>query len=97
MGKTPRGVPDDFLKRPASPKGKKKLQEKREETVVDYSYSQTGEFGEIAVGSFVRHGKLGKGKVIFVEGEGEYATAIVQFDKSGIKKLRLKFAKLMPI
>jgi len=97
VGKTPRGVPDDFLKRPASPKGKKKLQEKREETVVDYSYSQTGEFGEIAVGSFVRHGKLGKGKVIFVEGEGEYATAIVQFDKSGIKKLRLKFAKLMPI
>jgi ATP-dependent DNA helicase UvrD/PcrA len=67
------------------------------EPTVDYSDSQVEPgSGGVEVGMAVRHAKLGRGKVLFVEGEGEYATAIVQFERVGIKRLRLQFAKLAP-
>ena len=67
------------------------------EPTVDYSYSQEAGPPSYEVGMFVRHAKFGKGRVVFIEGEGEYATAIIQFDRTGIKKLRLAYAKLVPI
>lgn len=68
------------------------------EQTIDYSYSQVPEDGnELIVGAQVRHAKLGVGRIVFLEGEGEYATAIVQFEKHGIKKLRMQYAKLVRI
>ena len=79
-------------------KPKKKTSSLPDEPTIDYSYSQDPEdSNEIVVGAQVRHAKLGEGRVVFVEGEGEYATAIVQFERHGIKKLRMQYAKLVRI
>ena len=79
-----------------SPKPKE-APEDSDEPTVDYSYSQVVAPAQLQVGMTVRHAKLGKGQILFLEGEGEYATAIVNFDRAGIKKLRLQYAKLVPV
>lgn len=48
----------------------------------------------LEVGSKVEHQRFGKGKVIKIEGVGADTKAEINFDKGGLKKLLLRFAKL---
>ncbi|MEI6864555.1 UvrD-helicase domain-containing protein [Flavicella sp.] len=50
--------------------------------------------GEMTVGTRVEHIRFGVGEVIKLEGAGGDAKAEIKFQKEGIKKLILKFAKL---
>lgn len=45
-------------------------------------------------GEQVSHGRFGKGTIIGIEGAGRDKKAEINFDKGGIKKLLLRFAKL---
>jgi len=49
---------------------------------------------KIVVGTFVEHIRFGRGEVIKLEGAGGDAKAEIRFEKEGLKKLILKFAKL---
>lgn len=49
---------------------------------------------KISVGSIVEHARFGRGEVKHLEGIGANIKAEINFEKEGIKKLLLKFAKL---
>lgn len=49
---------------------------------------------KIVKGAIVEHMRFGKGEVIQLEGNGGDAKAAIKFEKEGMKKLVLKFAKL---
>jgi DNA helicase-2/ATP-dependent DNA helicase PcrA len=49
---------------------------------------------KIAVGTIVEHVRFGQGEVLKLEGVGGDAKAEIKFEKEGLKKLILKFAKL---
>jgi DNA helicase-2/ATP-dependent DNA helicase PcrA len=49
---------------------------------------------KLAVGNLVEHLRFGKGEVLKIEGAGSDTKAEIKFDKGGIKKLLLRFAKL---
>lgn len=66
-----------------------------DEPTIDYSDSQINDGPALRVGMRVRHPKLGKGIIMSLEGSGDYATAKVKFDNSQVKKLMLKFARLV--
>ncbi len=53
-----------------------------------------GEGGQIVPGVMVEHDQFGQGKVLSMEGAGQYAKAVVFFQSVGQKKLALKYAKL---
>lgn len=53
-----------------------------------------GASAKIKEGQIVRHEKFGKGKIISIEGETPNEKLSVEFEKSGLKTLLLKFAKL---
>lgn len=71
------------------PKNLKKVSEIRPKT--------QGEIAHIQTGNFVFHETFGKGVVLSVEGTGPNSKAEIQFEKVGIKKLLLQFAKLQLI
>ena len=48
------------------------------------------------LGQLVQHPKFGKGIIINYEGEGPQASVQVNFEKEGLKKLMLAYAKLEP-
>lgn len=48
----------------------------------------------ISEGSMVVHKRFGNGKVIAIDGNPPNTTATVDFEKHGVKKLLLRFAKL---
>ncbi|MEL7058868.1 MAG: UvrD-helicase domain-containing protein [Acidobacteriota bacterium] len=50
--------------------------------------------GRLKRGSRVRHGKLGLGKVLSIEGQGDDAKLVVFFDGIGRRKLIAKYAQL---
>lgn len=47
----------------------------------------------LSVGTVIDHSRFGRGRVIGLEGTGDSAKALVEFDTSGPKNLLLKFAK----
>jgi len=49
---------------------------------------------KLMVGNVVNHQRFGKGKVLKIEGKGADTKAEINFEKGGIKKLLLRFAKL---
>ena len=49
---------------------------------------------KLVVGNIVNHQRFGKGEVKKIEGKGADMKAEIQFEKGGIKKLLLRFAKL---
>ncbi|AXT20495.1 ATP-dependent DNA helicase [Flavobacteriaceae bacterium AU392] len=49
---------------------------------------------KLVVGNFVEHMRFGKGEVIKIEGMGADIKAEINFEKGGVKKLLLRFAKL---
>ena len=49
---------------------------------------------KIVVGTIVEHIRFGQGEVVKLEGAGGDAKAEIKFEKEGLKKLILKFAKL---
>lgn len=49
---------------------------------------------QLTVGNIVEHSKFGKGKVLTLNGKGGDQRAEIDFERGGIKKLLLKFAKL---
>jgi DNA helicase-2/ATP-dependent DNA helicase PcrA len=49
---------------------------------------------EMTVGTLVSHTRFGNGEVLKLEGVGNDKKAEIRFDKGGIKKLLLRFAKL---
>lgn len=51
----------------------------------------------IAAGTLVEHIRFGKGEVVSMEGAGGDAKATIKFENEGIKKMILKFAKLIVI
>jgi DNA helicase-2/ATP-dependent DNA helicase PcrA len=48
----------------------------------------------VSVGARVMHESFGKGKVVAIDGRGDNARAIVDFESVGRKHLMLKFANL---
>ena len=48
----------------------------------------------LTVGTRVSHESFGTGKIVALDGRGEHARAIVDFDGVGQKHLMLKFAHL---
>ncbi len=58
------------------------------------SDEEAGERGGVQRGRRVRHGTLGTGVVLEVEGEGEDLRLTVFFDRAGKRKLLARFAKL---
>src|SRR5690606_8726975 len=48
----------------------------------------------LVVGSWVIHGRFGRGKILGMEGAGMDKKAEIHFDQGGVKKLLLRFAKL---
>ena len=50
--------------------------------------------GSLEVGTLVEHIKFGKGEILKIEGVGGDTKAEIQFDRGGLKKLLLRFAKL---
>jgi len=51
-------------------------------------------YNKFSVGDLVLHERFGKGKIIEFEGFGADKKAIIQFEKSGVKNLLLRFVKL---
>jgi len=49
---------------------------------------------ELVPGTLVEHMRFGRGKIVKLEGVGQDKKAEINFDKGGIKKLLLRFAKL---
>ncbi len=68
---------------------------------IDYSESQLPEdelaAGGLGIGAQVMHPTFGRGTVRRREGRGDTAKVWVNFDRSGIKLLVLKFANLRPV
>jgi len=50
---------------------------------------------KLAVGNIVKHLRFGKGEVLKIEGAGADSKAEIKFENGGIKKLLLRFAKLV--
>ena len=48
----------------------------------------------MVTGNIVSHVRFGKGEVLKLEGKGNDTRAEINFEKGGIKKLLLRFAKL---
>jgi len=71
------------------------------ERYVDYSESQLPEdelaSGGLGVGTMVVHPTFGRGVIRKREGRGDTAKVWINFDRSGVKLLVLKFANLRPI
>ncbi len=55
-----------------------------------------GETGGMQLGSFVQHQKFGRGTIVNLEGQGEYARVQVNFEDTGNKWLVLAYANLQP-
>ena len=49
---------------------------------------------ELIPGIAVEHMRFGRGKILKIEGVGQDKKAEIHFEKGGIKKLLLRFAKL---
>ncbi|MDP3353724.1 MAG: 3'-5' exonuclease, partial [Flavobacteriaceae bacterium] len=56
-----------------------------------------GEISNIQIGGFVFHETFGKGEVLNIEDTGPNSKAEIKFEKVGVKKLLLQFAKLQLI
>ena len=91
------------LQRPSSTKSKipkptfsppKKLKKEVKSTAAETTSTTNLFDSSIVVGSVVEHGKFGKGEVIAIEGSGANQKAQIKFEKEGVKKLLLRFAKL---
>ncbi|MEZ4817926.1 MAG: 3'-5' exonuclease [Flavobacteriaceae bacterium] len=54
----------------------------------------SAEAANLAEGSVVEHDRFGKGKILKIEGVGADTKAEIDFEKGGLKKLLLRFAKL---
>ena len=52
---------------------------------------------KLTIGMRVAHEVFGKGKIVHLNGAGETARAIVDFDTIGKKQLMIKFAQLIPV
>ncbi len=74
---------------------------KPNERYVDYSESQLPEEelapGGLGVGTQVMHPTFGRGVIRKREGRGDTAKVWINFDRSGVKLLVLKFANLRPL
>ncbi|RRD76640.1 ATP-dependent DNA helicase [Alloprevotella sp. OH1205_COT-284] len=57
------------------------------------SVSGSNESNGLSAGIVIRHERFGKGTILAVEGKGDNANALVEFENVGRKKLLLKFAK----
>lgn len=71
----------------------RKLRQISKERVTERSVT-TNILTELAPGDRVVHERFGQGEVISVDGEAPNATAVIEFDTAGSKKLLLRFAKL---
>ncbi|MEK9139047.1 MAG: 3'-5' exonuclease, partial [Bacteroidota bacterium] len=58
---------------------------------------ESQEVGSTKIGSRVFHESFGKGKVIAIDGRGDNARAVVDFESVGRKHLMLKFANLRSV
>ncbi|NPV10519.1 MAG: UvrD-helicase domain-containing protein [Ignavibacteria bacterium] len=61
----------------------------------DYEYSQISK--QIKPGSIVEHDVFGKGRVVYLDGYGDYQKVIVEFNSGVRKHLMVKYAKLKVI
>lgn len=83
-------IPDTQPKIPLNiPKNLKKVSEIRPKT--------QGAITNVQIGNFVFHETFGKGEVLNIEGVGPNSKAEIKFEKAGVKKLLLQFAKLQLI
>jgi DNA helicase-2/ATP-dependent DNA helicase PcrA len=90
--------PDIFGSR--SPENPKKITinvPKNLKKVSEIKPTSTGKIADVQIGCFVIHETFGKGEVLGIEGTGPNKKAEIKFEKVGIKKLLLQFAKLQMI
>ncbi|HTY01808.1 MAG TPA: UvrD-helicase domain-containing protein [Bacteroidota bacterium] len=67
--------------------------ERQPDPMPDYE-NESQEYREPKIGSLVVHAMFGRGRILALEGHGENARAMVDFETVGRKKLLLKFAHL---
>jgi DNA helicase II / ATP-dependent DNA helicase PcrA len=61
---------------------------------IDRSYDQSGQYFESAdtvIGSYVRHGQFGDGRVVACDGQGPNAKLTVKFSSVGLKRVVARF------
>ena len=97
-----REVDQDLIRRIAPEIGPQPvLRAPSREPYVDYTDSQVSHddagAGDLSIGMRVLHQTFGRGVVRRREGSGDSAKVWVNFDRSGIKLLVLKFANLRPV
>jgi DNA helicase-2/ATP-dependent DNA helicase PcrA len=66
------------------------------DTMPDYENESQAAIANHRVGSRVTHEAFGKGKIVAIDGRGDNARAVVDFESVGRKNLMLKFANLRP-
>jgi DNA helicase-2/ATP-dependent DNA helicase PcrA len=81
--------------KPEPPKPKPLIIPKNLKKINTATASNTNLFdSKLSVGNWVEHARFGKGEVKHLEGVGANIKAEINFERDGIKKLLLKFAKL---
>ncbi len=67
--------------------------ERHADPMPDYE-NETQEYGQPKIGAQVVHAMFGRGRILALDGQGENARAVVDFESVGKKRLLLKFAHL---
>jgi len=89
------GVPDFLTPRPQQRKKREEEGQYRSDPMPNYE-DESQISPQVHVGARVTHESFGAGRIVAIDGRGDNARAIVDFDSVGRKHLMLKFANLRP-
>ncbi len=89
------GVPPSFVRTPRPPKPAGRTEPFFADPSPRYEDESQEQFNA-GVGARVVHESFGRGKIVAIDGRGENAKAVVEFETVGRKQLMLKFAHLQP-
>lgn len=79
--------------RPTSPVSPPPTKTLRRVAALPTNGSGAGQPNGLAAGALIEHDRFGRGRITQLEGSGDNAKAVVEFDQVGRKNLLLKFAK----
>ncbi|MFN0158317.1 MAG: ATP-dependent helicase [Bacteroidota bacterium] len=89
------GVPPPFVRTPRPPKPVEQAEPFFADPAPNYEDESQDHFNA-RLGSRVLHESFGRGKIVAIDGRGDSAKAVVEFESVGRKQLLLKFAHLQP-
>lgn len=90
----PEKMPTLFREEPLPYQGESKLTKIKKTVSTSVTPFSGGNSETFSEGDSVHHERFGNGVIISIEGQQPNTTASVEFEKEGIKKLLLRFAKL---